>query len=168
MRRIVLIIAILVPLAFADTTADSETNESTEYENFMSENSKKIEKENSELKKLAAFYLNIFPFPLGLGSFIIMGDITGGIIQLALNGTGLTLMQLNKGVATCYENCGSVAVFSVGAIMFLSGSIYGMIRPFYYDKPQNTVSTKTGGFNAVILPNERSDFKVYLFYNKAF
>jgi uncharacterized membrane protein len=167
MYKIALIIIIFASSIFAEmdvTVIEDSNSELAE----MDETVKNYEKEILQLKKTSAMYLNIFLFPLGgLGSFFIMGDIKGGIIQLVLVSGGITLMKLNEGIATCYEDCGSVLVFSVGAIMMISGFIYGIVRPFYYDNAKNTTD-KNNGFNMAILPDKQGHFKAYLFYNKAF
>ena len=167
MYKIVLIIIIFTSSTFADkneTAIEDSNSELAEMEGTI----KNYEKEKLQLKKMAAMYLNTFPIPLGLGSFFIMGDIKGGIIQLVLVSGGITLVNLNEGIATCYEDCGNALVFSVGAIMMISGVIYGVVRPFYYDNAKNTIDNRNNGFNVAILPDKQGNFKAYLFYNKAF
>jgi hypothetical protein len=152
---------------FADLRASYELAEKKDFENAEDENF-------TFMQRTGTMLLNFYPaLGLGLGglgSFIIMGDIVGGFIQLGLVGGGFVLLLLNQGVFACYENCGNAVQFSIGAIMFLSGSIYGFVRSLTYDKPktQNAAHRKNDGFNMAILPTEQGDLKAYLFYNKAF
>ena len=164
MHKTILIVIILSSSIFAELDTKDD-----EYEIFMSENIEKYEEEKLQFKRLAAMWLNSFPIPIGLGSFFVLGDIKGGSIQLTLTCTGFTLMLLNQGIASCYEeNCGNAVVFSAGAVMALSGFVYGIIRPFYYDKPEKIANSKSDRFNMAILPSEQGDLKVYLFYSKVF
>ena len=148
MHKTILIVIILSSSIFAELDTKND-----EYETSISEN---VEKYGEE-KLIAAMLLNVFPGPIGSGSFFVLGDIKGGIIQLTLTCTG-ALMVLNQ----------NNAVVSAGVVMVLSSYAYGIIRPFYYDKPEKAANSKSDRFNMAILPSEQGDLKAYLFYSKVF
>lgn len=117
-------------------------------------------KENLQLKKAAASFSNYIP---GLGSLVIMNDMTGALIQWALLGSGISLFAYN--LITCGQGLECLNTPAISGILLIGGSmVFGAIRPFAY----NAASTKNSGFNIAILPNKQSDLKTYLFYNIAF
>ena len=151
MYKIIPIIAILISLAFAEIDVDANI----EYENF------------TVGERVLASALNMFSF-YGLGSLIIMKDIEGAAVQLALAGSGVLLIAYN--IITCdrFIHCGEDISFIAGFTLVSSSFIWSIFRPFYYNKPQNTTSNQNTGFNMAILPSKQGDLKTYLFYNVTF
>jgi len=103
--------------------------------------------------KILASSLNSIP---GLGSFVIMDDMTGAVTQWALLGSGISLFA--------YNFQGINPPFILGILLIHGSIMYGIIRPYTY----NAASTRNSGFNMAILPNKDGDLKTYLSYNMAF
>ena len=159
MHNIVLAIIISISIIFADTVnasenSENDVNEKDEYKNF------------SFLERTGTGLLNIIP---GLGSLVIMGDVTGAAIQWAIFGGGTTLTLMYCSIETtkmepCPGDFGILLVF----LSYYASFKYSLSRCQSYDKPQKAAFSKTDGFNAAILPSDHGNFKAYLLYNKAF
>jgi len=116
-------------------------------------------KEKSFDKENTAASLNIIP---GLGSLVIMNDLTGAIIQWVLLGSGISLLVYAYNTCDQGLDClNSRYPFWGAGLLLTAGSIFfGVFRPFEQNPDFD--------FNFVILPNKQGDLKTYLFYNVAF
>jgi len=117
-------------------------------------------------ERVATGVLNILP---GVGSYFIMDDLTGAIVQWSLSGTGLVLFA--AGFSIVYSiNTGlgeAIGVFGLfGGIA--SSYAYNIYRSITYDKPKKTAYSENSGFNIAVLPNRNGKLNAFLMYNKAF
>jgi len=129
-------------------------------------------------QRIATGTLNIIP---GVGSMVIMDDMTGAVVQWSLSGVGVAAIVLGFtafAVEDCYyrydnsRNCSGDKANEplVGAGLGLLGSsfIYNIYRSITYDKPKQTAFGENSGFNLAVLPNRNGKLNAFLMYNKAF
>ncbi|MDR0516466.1 MAG: hypothetical protein LBH25_05410 [Fibromonadaceae bacterium] len=117
----------------------------------------------------------------GLGSWLIMGDVTGGFVHLGLDVAAIAfLMNSEKEVCSdrysynysrsysdCYLEVDETFV-TLFAVFYISGAIWNIHRSIDYDKPRNVAYSKYGNFNVAVLPNKRGNLNAHLMYNKMF
>jgi len=116
----------------------------------------------------------------GLGSYIIMKDIFGGIVQDALYiGGFFMVMNSTYTEEECHYGLGAgnycneethtrVPLFWGGFGAMGAAFIFNIIRSATHDKPVKTASIKNDGFNVAVLPNSRGKLLPYFLYSKAF
>ena len=116
--------------------------------------------------------LNIVP---GLGSYYIMDDWHGALVQWGVSGAGGALLILFT-IPTkeeCYAE-GSCRYthdedfFYAGFALLGASFIYNIYRSITYDKPKKTAYSENSGFNIAVLPNRNGKLNAFLMYNKAF
>jgi len=110
----------------------------------------------------------------GLGSYVIMRDVIGGVIQDVL-WIGGVIMILNgfERDETLYERKGEVdynetAFYYIGIGASISGFIFNIVRSATYDKPGSVAYHSKDGFNVTVLPNRHGKLMPYFLYSKAF
>ncbi|MDR0517594.1 MAG: hypothetical protein LBH25_11180 [Fibromonadaceae bacterium] len=155
------IIIIFISSIFAQNNSANQdyfniekTSDEDEYENF------------THSQRLGAIYLNFIP---GLGSLVIMNDVTGAVIQWGLIGGGLLYYYNMVYKDDCPElDCIGAAFFS--SVIVGIGALWGFLRPLFYNKPKpnNAAYLQSYGFNVAILPDKQDYFRVHLLYNKTF
>jgi len=121
--------------------------------------------------------LNIVP---GLGSMLIMDDMTGAVVQWSLSGMGVAAIVLSfTAFAVEIEHCGynnsrncgnkpNEPLVITGLGLLASSYIYNIYRSITYDKPKQTAFGENSGFNLAVLPNRNGKLNAFLMYNKAF
>jgi len=114
--------------------------------------------------------LNILP---GVGSYYIMDDWHGAVVQWGLGGGGIVLLSIGgilDEVVCLDDECETLeeSCYSVGGILLISSFIYNIYRSITYDKPKKTAYSENSGFNIAVLPNRNGKLNAFLMYNKAF
>ena len=134
----------------------------------------------------------------GLGSYIIMGDIFGGVVQdilaiggfvLIMNGTDektetvgggdrycAQYYQTRPGVCAVWRTTPGIEektleyneLYWIGLGAVGLNFIYNIIRSASYDKPAKVAMGREDGFNFAVLPNRRGEYMPYFLYSKAF
>jgi len=100
----------------------------------------------------------------GLGSWLIMGDVSGGFVHLGF-GVVAVAAALN---AT--NEVGEVddTMISVYVISLISGCIWNIYRSASYDKPHSVAYGRHDGFNFAVMPNRHGNLMPAVTYNKMF
>jgi len=124
---------------------------------------------------LNAFVLN------GLGSWVIMGDVSGGFIHLGFGmATVVTFLGSIKEVCSnsgyYYDYYGNSCSYEVDetwltwfAISYISGGVWNIYRSVTHDKPHpKTAYGKYEGFNFAVIPNRQGGLIPAVTYNKMF
>jgi len=108
--------------------------------------------------------LNIIP---GVGSYFIMDDMTGAIVQWALSSAAIASIVV---AVTIHNESGlEKDIFAgTGAGLIYASFIYNIYRSITYDKPKQTAFGENSGFNLAVLPNRNGKLNAFLMYNKAF
>ena len=114
-------------------------------------------------ERVATGVLNILP---GVGSFFIMDDLTGAIVQWSLIGAGGVSAYISL-LTTEGESAEEMVILSVLASYGASLG-YNIYRSITYDKPKKTAYSENSGFNIAVLPNRNGKLNAFLIYNKAF
>jgi len=112
--------------------------------------------------------LNIVP---GVGSYVIMDDLTGATVQWILSGSGIAIWVITGTMGEHVFGFGEEEVIAFvlsGAALFASSYIYNIYRSITYDKPKKTAYSENSGFNIAVLPNRNGKLNAFLIYNKAF
>jgi len=121
----------------------------------------------------------------GLGSWVFMGDVWGGIIHLGFGVAAIVsvvnAVEEQEEICSSYDygygyypsNCyyePSEPDFTWFSVFFLSGAIWNIYRSLTYDKPNPNASLiDPSHFNLAILPNRKGDGMAYgLRYNLKF
>jgi hypothetical protein len=126
----------------------------------------------SGTQRFGAWALNAFTIS-GLGSWAVMGDATGGFIHLGLSVSGFMCILLggeNKTLNDTREGF-FTTLQTTGALIFLAGGIYNIVRTLNYDKPvlqQSIKSTPQSGISFMVLPSNEGAPSAALFYARAF
>jgi len=96
----------------------------------------------------------------GLGSWLIMGDVSGGFIHL---GFGIVAVAAALNMET-EDTMPTVYVVSI-----ISGGIWNIYRSITHDKPHpKTAYGGYDGFNFAVMPNRRGNLMPAVTYNKTF
>ena len=116
----------------------------------------------------------------GLGSWLIMGDVSGGFIHLGF-GVVAVAAVLNSRKEVCstskignysYDVCTTEAdetMLTVYVVSLISGGIWNIYRSITHDKPHpKTAYGKYEGFNFAVIPNRYGNLMPAVTYNKAF
>jgi len=116
----------------------------------------------------------------GLGSWLIMGDVSGGFVHLGF-GVVAVAAALNSTKEVCsdswsgyynYNTCTTEVdetMMSVYAISLISGCIWNIYRSITHDKPHpKTAYGEYGGFNFTFMPNRYGNLIPAVTYNKTF
>lgn len=120
---------------------------------------------------LNAFTLN------GLGSWLIMGDVSGGFIHLGFGIAAVaTLLNAETEVCTDSYYYGSYCNYEIdetwatwGIIFYISGGVWNIYRSITHDKPHTkTAYGKYEGFNFAVMPNRHGNLMPAVTYNKMF
>ena len=110
-------------------------------------------------ERVGTFFLNaLIP---GLGSFVIMGDVIGGVTQCVLlgGGTGLLIGGIVR----------DDPVLGVpGVILIVSYPIFNIVRSIVHDKPLDVASLNDFGFNIAMLPDKNGEFLTHVSFSKRF
>jgi len=134
-------------------------------------------------QRWATWGLNILP---GVGSYFIMDDWHGAVVQWGLSGAGVASLVLANTLFTVEECQSSLSgpntdyvcfsyyttdnkYLSITGIGLLGVSfIYNIYRSITYNKPKKTAYSENSGFNIAVLPNRNGKLNAFLIYNKAF
>jgi hypothetical protein len=148
----------------------AQTEQEKQYENFTGG------------QRFATWFLNTI-FPIGFGSGAVMHDAVGMVIQMGLNGLGITFIV---GLGTTEYDCDdryyynrncktkATAFMPIGIGLLGISAIYNIVRSATYGESAessneyNYSSNGYSGFNLAILPNEHGKFMPYVMYNKTF
>jgi hypothetical protein len=112
----------------------------------------------------------------GLGSWLIMGDVSGGFIHLGF-GVAAVIAALNSGTEVCsveggyyaYNYCSYEYDYTWFTIFYLSGAVWNIYRSITHDKPNKNVAySKYGDFNIAVIPNRYGNLMPAVTYNKTF
>jgi len=101
----------------------------------------------------------------GLGSYMIMKDVFGGVVQDALYIGGVFLM-INATNFSTHPEPNMITASYAG--LFSVSFIFNIVRSATYDKPIKTASIRNDGFNVAVLPDSRGKLLPYFLYSKAF
>jgi len=134
-------------------------------------------------QRIGTWALNAFVFP-GLGSFVVMHDVLGGSIQLALGGAGLGLSI--AGVVLIFRDTfnyafkdqwgeegslrkkfnASIGLIVVGGVAFTGNFVFNIIRSAKYDRPQPKIGSLAdiNAWSLAVLPGESGVGQVQLAY----
>jgi|GEM_PF-6849955 len=148
------------------TTPTTNTESKDRYENFTTG-------QRWGTWALNAFVLN------GLGSWLIMGDVSGGFIHLGLGMTTVvTLLGSIKEVCSNNIYYGSSCSNEIdetwltwAAIFYISGGVWNIYRSVTHDKPHSKTAYGNGkyeGFNFAVIPNRQGGLMPAVTYNKMF
>jgi len=153
--------------------ASSSTNTSNSYKNF------------SAAERWGTWAVNALTIN-GLGSWVFMGDVWGGIVHLGL-GVATVVSLIDAVDVEDEEVCSDYYDYYSGyysycnyepvtvdltwfAVFYLTGAIWNIYRSMTYDKPNHSASLiDPSHFNLAILPNRKGDGMAYgLKYNLKF
>jgi len=129
----------------------------------------------TDMERFKAYALNWVP---GLGSFVVMKDNTGGLIQLGVGAAGYVLLfsgikeesvvnASNQHKETQYK-LGTAFWFGLGVLV--GNNVFNVFRSVTYDKPPaRAAAGGADGFYFAVLPTERHDgVNAAVLYNKSF
>jgi len=104
----------------------------------------------------------------GMGSFIIMGDVAGGVTQLLL-GVGGYICLFN-GVSYDYYGVYLNAAYYIGVGALITCVVYNTARSVTYKKklPALHGAAEDTGLKWAVLPDKNGDIKAYLAYDLKF
>jgi len=126
---------------------DKDSQDKLAYKNF------------TVLERLATVCLNIPG--TGIGSLLIMDDLTGATIQWGLFGSGAVLMTL--GVVTRWN-----ILLVAGSVSLSFNFYYSIYRSLTYDKPHSLAYNKHEGFSFAVIPNKYGNLLPAVTFNKEF
>jgi len=125
-----------------------ETVENNSYQNFTTK------------QRWGAWALNLTIN--GLGSWVVMGDVTGGFVHLGLGVTALGIF-----IATENQEHG-ISEDKMLVVFLCTGAFWNAYRSISYDKPRSVAHREYEGFNFAILPDRRGGFMPAVVYNRGF
>jgi len=93
----------------------------------------------------------------GFGSFLVMEDYAGMLMQWVFTASGIYTIAAND--INPY----------IGIALLSTNFIFNIFRSYSYNEPPNNhASNNRNGFNLAVLPNRHGEVMPYLLYNKTF